>query len=349
MLLKNFGSASRRFLSVGRAFVIVTCCFSIKIGTAAAQPDFINYQGELRKDGIPYDGTAFAKFAIVADAGTTTLWSHDGTSAAGSEPQTSVSQDVMDGVFSIRLGEAPMLPILAASLSNTYDAVLRMWVDTGSGFEQLSDQPIGSTAFALVCETTNQISAMSTSSVPRWNGSALENGTVFDDGNVGIGTISPAAKLDVAGTIAINGAVVVDNTGRWVGQPGIGPPGAAGPIPAHEWNVTNLRFQNPDLTWGPYVNLLGPPPSHQWNGTSLRFQNPNGTWSSYVNLQGPQGPPGPPVETYCIATADASCSCSPATTLSRDSGDPTCTVSSSTGTCTATGANFAYCCVCRPY
>lgn len=28
---------------------------------------------------------------------------------------------------------------------------------------------------------------------------------------------------------------------------------------------------------------------HQWSGTSLRFENPNGTWGSYVNLKGPKG------------------------------------------------------------
>lgn len=51
------------------------------------------------------------------------------------------------------------------------------------------------------------------------------------DGNVGIGTANPAAKLDIAGNIAINGAPVIDSTGKWVGDSiGLeGPPGPQGP------------------------------------------------------------------------------------------------------------------------
>ena len=33
----------------------------------------------------------------------------------------------------------------------------------------------------------------------------------------------------------------------------------------------------------------GPSPAHQWNGTSIRFQNPDGTWGAYVDLVGAQG------------------------------------------------------------
>ncbi|MDY0215376.1 MAG: hypothetical protein RBS19_00330, partial [Bacteroidales bacterium] len=37
----------------------------------------------------------------------------------------------------------------------------------------------------------------------------------------------------------------------------------------------------------------GDKPAHSWSGTSLRFENPNGSYGSYVNLRGPQGIPGP--------------------------------------------------------
>lgn len=36
----------------------------------------------------------------------------------------------------------------------------------------------------------------------------------------------------------------------------------------------------------------GDKPAHQWNDTELRFENPNGTWGTYVDLIGPQGPQG---------------------------------------------------------
>lgn len=109
----------------------------------------------------------------------------------------------------------------------------------------------------------------------------------------------------------------------------VGPQGPQGLAPSHEWLGSELRFKNPDGTWGNYVDLLGPVgpqgpqgiqgpvgpqgiegpvgpegpkgdkgdtgprPSHSWSGTSVRFQNADGTWGTYVNLQGPVGPTGP--------------------------------------------------------
>jgi len=50
-------------------------------------------------------------------------------------------------------------------------------------------------------------------------------------GNVGIGTMNPLAKLDVYGNIAIKGNLIIDESGKWVGNlSGLqGPPGPQGP------------------------------------------------------------------------------------------------------------------------
>jgi len=39
------------------------------------------------------------------------------------------------------------------------------------------------------------------------------------DGNIGIGTMNPLAKLDVFGNIAINGEEIINESGVWVGDP----------------------------------------------------------------------------------------------------------------------------------
>lgn len=38
-----------------------------------------------------------------------------------------------------------------------------------------------------------------------------------------------------------------------------GPPGPVGPMPAHEWEGTKLRFELAPGQWGSYVDLQGPP------------------------------------------------------------------------------------------
>lgn len=43
-----------------------------------------------------------------------------------------------------------------------------------------------------------------------------------------------------------------------------------------------------------FVAPPGPKPNHQWSGTSLRFERPDGSWGPYVNLRGPQGIKGDP-------------------------------------------------------
>jgi len=169
-------------------------------GIAAAQPTSVSYQGQLLAAGAPFTGTSQMKFAIIN--GGATLWSSDGTSVAGSEPAASVAISVADGVFSTRLGAAPMVVLTQDLLASASAPLLRVWVNTsgGGGFDQLPDQPLSSAAFALV---TRQIGPLTTNRVPRWNGLQLVNGIIQDNANnVGIG-VAPSAtsKLAVAGRI----------------------------------------------------------------------------------------------------------------------------------------------------
>jgi len=162
---------------------------------------------------------------------------------------------------------------------------------------------------------------------------ALQTRGIFvdDDGNIGIGNTNPAARLDVNGNISVNGIPIINILGQWIGDPvGLqGPPGPKGDKPAHQWNNTRLRFENPD-----------------------------GSWGSYVDLRGPEGPPGPPVSTFAVCVQgekyiQVDCDCGTASLLKKVYGCP-CEVTSDGGSCQAQGhyvGSTCYkgaCCVCSP-
>jgi hypothetical protein len=67
-------------------------------------------------------------------------------------------------------------------------------------------------------ETDPKVGSLSTSYIPKWNGTSLANGLLFDNGtNVGLGTASPADKLHVVGKLRIDaGKIDFRNTGNSV-------------------------------------------------------------------------------------------------------------------------------------
>jgi len=111
-------------------------------------------------------------------------------------------------------------------------------------------------------------------------------------------------------SLLTSSAVIFVSRKEFKGETGApGPQGSPGPpgigeILAHEWQGTSIRFQNPDGSWGQWVDLqgergIGEIPAHEWQGTSIRFQNPDGSWGNWVDLRGEigesiEGPPGPP-------------------------------------------------------
>ena len=52
-------------------------------------------------------------------------------------------------------------------------------------------------------ETDPRVGNLSVNKTPKWNGTTLTDGSITDNGNVGIGTTTPSAKLEVAGNIKI--------------------------------------------------------------------------------------------------------------------------------------------------
>lgn len=123
-------------------------------GAAGSVPTRTSYQGALQRNGAPFDGVAQMKFVIFDED--QSIWSHDGTSSEGSEPTGSVAVPVDDGVFTVLLGDAGMVSLTSTILAGAADPKLRIWVDTGDGFEQLPDQPIAASAYAISAQSAQK-------------------------------------------------------------------------------------------------------------------------------------------------------------------------------------------------
>jgi hypothetical protein len=198
----------------------------------------------------------------------------------------------------------------------------------------------------LTAETDPKIAVTVSNAVARWNGSVLTNGVIFDNGNVGIGTSNPVAKLDIKGALAINGTNIISASGQWVGS------------------LSGIKGINWLGTWSSSATYTTND-AVQYNGSSFIAlkQNSNvtpvagATWS-LLAAQGNTGPAGPSVSTSAVCVNgyvsnnvahNGSCSCA-SKTISSVSG-MSCTATSDTGSCTGTGwsgtvSATAACCVC---
>ena len=139
--------------------LVTTLSFSIlSLSSLWAVPPVINYAGQVRVAGQPFSGTGYLKFAFVNASGTTTYWSHDGTSVDGSEPTGELSVQVRGGLYSILLGNTALSGMGAIDLSlfQQFDDVhIRVWFNDGErGFQHLRpDRPFASVPYALSAGT----------------------------------------------------------------------------------------------------------------------------------------------------------------------------------------------------
>ncbi len=88
-------------------------------------------------------------------------------------------------------------------ITSETDPTVASSVKDGVSWGELSDIPAG---FAdniddvgLIAEIDPQVGSNTTNRVPKWNGSALVTGSIYDNGSIGIGTPNPEHKLDVRG------------------------------------------------------------------------------------------------------------------------------------------------------
>jgi hypothetical protein len=115
-------------------------------------------------------------------------------------------------------------------------------------------------------------------------------GSTGPQGPVGpIGLTGPAGPQGPEGPQGPQGPQ--GQTGMTGPQGPQGPAGQTGP----QGPIGPIGLTGPTGPQGPEgpQGATGLAPEHQWQMTALRFRNPDGTWGSYTNLKGDQGNPGP--------------------------------------------------------
>jgi hypothetical protein len=186
-----------------------------------AAPTMLNYQGVVKIDGQPFNGTGYFKFAIMNAAsgnGTTNYWANDGE--ASGEPNAAVLLPVDNGLFNVLLGSSMtgMTQPIDASVFANATTYLRVWFSatgTAGTFEALNpNQRITSVAYALRAEYAE-------------NGPPGPTGATGPQGEQGpvgpTGAIGSRGPTGPTGPTGSTGA-----TGPQGGQGPVGPTGATG-------------------------------------------------------------------------------------------------------------------------
>lgn len=160
---------------------------------AEAQLTAFTYQGKLKSDGAPANGDFDMVFRLFDDA--------EGGTQYGADMEV-LGQTVVDGLFTVRLDPGPGLFYTAGR-----------WLEVEVSGQVLSPrQEITATPFAQTCEYAyvSDYAAYTSYSYAPWVPTGLD--LYYVDGNVGIGTSEPTAKLEVAGVPGVDGIKFPDGT-----------------------------------------------------------------------------------------------------------------------------------------
>ena len=193
--------------------VLIATSFVFASVLLAQVPQLINYQGRIAVAAENFAGEGQFKFALVDANGASSYWSNDGLSSDGSEPVSSVTLTVSDGLYSVLLGDtglANMTAIPAGVFANS-DVYVRVWFNDGSNGSQLltPDQRIASVGYAMLAGEALTVADGAITS------SKIATGAVTADGiATGAVTADKLASGSLTEGLAAEGSVIITTEQR---------------------------------------------------------------------------------------------------------------------------------------
>ena len=189
--------------TVGHVACVIGLALTLifRLETVSGQvPQLVNYTGRVAVGTVNFDGSGQFKFALVNSNGSTTYWSNDGTSTAGSQPTAAVTLTVIKGLYTVLLGDATLANMTAipASVFTNADVRLRVWFNDGTNGSQLltPDQRIAAVGYAMMA-----------GNVPDGSITAAKLASNLTLGGATTGTFVASGDSDLQGNILKNPAL----------------------------------------------------------------------------------------------------------------------------------------------
>ena len=174
-----------------------------------------NFDGSLdtvglyvKSDGKVGIGTASPAYKLDVSGDVRATGTIYGTLAnVPSETDPTVLASVKDGITWSEVSSRPagLDDGDQVGIASETDPTVLASVKDGITWTEVSNRPTGlddGDQVGITSETDPQVGSNTTNYIPKWNGSSLASGTIYDNGNVGIGKTNPSAKLDVNGDIS---------------------------------------------------------------------------------------------------------------------------------------------------